>query len=146
MTQSSRLARIGFFWRCKGAVSCAASLVLGLSAVCYCAGQQKTSQIPVPVTSTENAGSLVSDWTDFGGPYFREKRIQQFNAAQHKALVSDTDRLLKLVSELNAEIGSSNPSALSAEQLRKVAEIEKMSQPVKGLSSYDSQMHTLSPQ
>jgi hypothetical protein len=108
----------------------------------------------VPVTSTENAGSLVSDWTDFGGPYFREKRIQQFNAAQHKALVSDTDRLLKLVSELNAEIGSSNPSALSAEQLRKVAEIEKlahsvkdkMSQPVKGLSSYDSQMHTLSPQ
>jgi hypothetical protein len=90
---------------------------------------------------------------DFGGPYLREKRMQQLSAAQHKALVSDTDRLLKLASELNAEIGNGNTGSLTPEQLRKVAEIEKlahsvkdkMSQPVKGLSSYDNQIQTLSP-
>lgn len=146
-------SRSEFSWRTVGVASRTVGLVLGLLTVWYCGGQQRSS-IPQPVTTTENAGSLVSDWTDFGGPYLRQKRMQQLNAAQHKALVSDTDKLLKLASELNAEIGNGNASSLSLDQLRKVAEIEKlahsvkdkMSQPVKGLSNYDNQIQTLSPQ
>ena len=66
-----------------------------------------------------------------GNPVFMERRIQQLNAVQHKAMVADTDKLLKLVTELNAEINKANNSTLTAEQLRKVAEIEKLAHSVK---------------
>lgn len=66
-----------------------------------------------------------------GDPVFEERRMRQLNAAQHKSLVSDTDKLLKMVSDLNAEIMNTNPSSLSADQLRRVAEIEKLAHNVK---------------
>lgn len=69
---------------------------------------------------------------DLGGDHvYQERRLNQLNAAQHKSMVADTDKLLKLVTELNAEISSTNPSALTAEQLRKIAEIEKLAHNVK---------------
>ena len=66
-----------------------------------------------------------------GNPIYQERRLRQFNAAQHKALVSDTDKLLKLVAELNQEIDNSSPAALTPDQLRMVAEIEKLARSVK---------------
>jgi hypothetical protein len=62
---------------------------------------------------------------------FRERRLRQLIAAQHKAMVSDTDKLLKLVIQFNAEIDNSTPAALTPEQLRMVAEIEKLAHSVK---------------
>ena len=46
-----------------------------------------------------------------GTPIFYEKRLQMLNAAQHKSMVADTDRLLKLVSDLNSQINSSKTNA-----------------------------------
>jgi hypothetical protein len=69
--------------------------------------------------------------SDLNDPLYQQKRLNQMMAAQHKAMVADTDKLLKLVSELNAEIGDKNPSSLTPEQLRKVAEIEKLARGVK---------------
>jgi hypothetical protein len=66
-----------------------------------------------------------------GDPIFQERRLRQLNVAQHKALVSDADKLLKLVSELNAEIDNTNPASLTPDQLRMVAEIEKLAHSVK---------------
>jgi hypothetical protein len=57
--------------------------------------------------------------------------LRQLIAAQHKAMVSDTDKLLKLVIQFNAEIDNSTPAALTPEQLRMVAEIEKLAHSVK---------------
>jgi hypothetical protein len=64
-------------------------------------------------------------------PVFYEKRLQMLNAAQHQAMVADTDRLLKLVADLNSQINSSNSSALTPDQLRMVADIEKLAHSVK---------------
>ncbi len=66
-----------------------------------------------------------------GSSIYQERRIRQLNLAQHKAMVNDTDKLLKLVTELNAEINRTSPAALTPEQLRKVAEIEKLARSVK---------------
>ena len=78
---------------------------------------------------------LASTDQHFGGnagdAVFMERRMRQLNAVQHKAMVSDTDRLVKLVNELNAEISDSTPKALTSEQIRKVAEIEKLAHSVK---------------
>jgi hypothetical protein len=46
-------------------------------------------------------------------------------------MVADTDKLLKLAKELNEEIAHSNAGELSAAQLRKVAEIEKLAHGVR---------------
>jgi hypothetical protein len=64
-------------------------------------------------------------------PLIEQKRVRAINAALHKSMVSDTDKLLKLVKELNAEIGSTNPASLTPEQVRMVAEIEKLAHGVK---------------
>ncbi len=62
---------------------------------------------------------------------FYEKRIQMLNAEQHRSMVADTDRLVKLVADLNAQINSSKASSLTPEQLRTVAEIEKLAHNVR---------------
>jgi len=62
---------------------------------------------------------------------FYEKRIQMLNAEQHRSMVADTDRLVKLIAGLNAQINSSKASSLTPEQLRTVAEIEKLAHNVR---------------
>jgi hypothetical protein len=73
-----------------------------------------------------------------------EKRLRLLNADRQKSMVADTNRLLKLAQELDAEVGSANSDALNPAQLRKVAEIEKlahnirekMSTSVRGIPSF----------
>ena len=62
---------------------------------------------------------------------FEERQIRLQSIALHKSMVSDTDKLLKLVTELNGEINKDIPSELTPEQLRKVAEIEKLARNVR---------------
>jgi hypothetical protein len=66
-----------------------------------------------------------------GNPIQNEKLLRAHNADRQKSMVSDTNKLLRLVNELNAEIARTNPDALSEAQLRKVAEIEKLAHNVK---------------
>jgi hypothetical protein len=50
-------------------------------------------------------------------------------------MATDVDKLLKLASELNAEISSSNSASLTPEQLRKVGKIEKLAHSIKEKAS-----------
>jgi hypothetical protein len=60
-----------------------------------------------------------------------EKRMKMLNDERHKSLVSDSDKLFKLATELNNEIARSSTGSLTPEQLRKVAEIEKLAHNVR---------------
>lgn len=64
------------------------------------------------------------------------KRLRALNEERQRTLVSDTVRLLALAQELNGEIGADSPNSLTAAQLRKVAEIEKLARSVKEKMSY----------
>jgi hypothetical protein len=78
-------------------------------------------------------GQRVGDGLDdvgSGDPAEAARRMRALNTMRQKALVSDTDKLLKLANELNAEI-SVNPESLTLEQLRKLATIEKLAHSVK---------------
>jgi hypothetical protein len=68
---------------------------------------------------------------DANDPVYQQRRVHQLNDARHKSIVSDADKLLKLVTELNSEISSTTPASLTPEQLRKVAVIEKLARNVK---------------
>jgi hypothetical protein len=65
-----------------------------------------------------------------------QKRVRLLNAERQKALVSDTEKLLKLAKELNDEVAVSESGTMSDEQLRKVAEIGKLAKSVKDKMSY----------
>ncbi len=78
-------------------------------------------------------GQPVGDYGSLTGapPAQNERLLRALNADRQKAMVSDTNKLLRLVKELNAEIARTNPGSLSPEQLRKVAQIEKLAHNVK---------------
>lgn len=71
------------------------------------------------------------DGFDEGDPAMAARRMRAMNADRQKSMVSDTDRLLKLVKELNSEIENSNPAALTPVQLRKITDIERLARNVK---------------
>lgn len=64
-------------------------------------------------------------------PVAQKRQLRMLNAALNKSMVKDTDKLLKLVSDLNAELSSTNPDALTPDQLKTVAAIEKLARNVK---------------
>jgi hypothetical protein len=64
-------------------------------------------------------------------PTFAEKRLRAMNADRQKSMVSDADKLVKLARQLDAEIASNPTDELTTEELRKVAEIEKLAHNVK---------------
>jgi hypothetical protein len=74
-----------------------------------------------------------------GGPFddddfVARRQLRALNAERQKMMISDTQKLLKLAQELNAEIESSkgtDGAALTPEQARKLANIEKLARQVK---------------
>jgi len=92
----------------------------GSSPVSKSGMQQPFAQVP---SADENVGP--------GDPLWQEKQLRILNADRQKELVADANKLLKLARELDAEIGSTNPDSLTPEQLRRIAEIEKLAHSVK---------------
>jgi hypothetical protein len=70
-------------------------------------------------------GTMDSD------PVFIAKRQQALNADRQKSIVSDTNKLVQLARQLDAEIASNPTDRLTSDQLRKVGEIEKLAHNVK---------------
>ena len=57
-------------------------------------------------------------------------RRSQLKAARQQALIGDTNKLLKVAAELNAEVGGANAGALTRQHLRMAAEIERLARNV----------------
>ena len=91
-------------------------------------GSGQNPSHPVHGTSSDLDQPIAGD---LNNPVLMERRMRQLNATQHKQMVSDTEKLVKLVTELNADINKTAPAALTPDQLRKVAEIEKLAHSVK---------------
>ena len=93
-------------------------------------GAQNAPPLPRLPQGMDQRGEFPDD-TSNGGPMDAERRLQAQNADRQKQLVSDTNKLLKLATELNDEIGRTTADSLTPAQLRKVAEIEKLARSVK---------------
>lgn len=55
-----------------------------------------------------------------------QKRLQYLNAERQKSMVAETNRLVKLAADLNAQINSGERTQLTPDQVRQLAEIEKL--------------------
>lgn len=107
----------------------AGALLAGTQSVAP-AGQEST-----PDQVTQRPRNPFGDMGD-DDPVFAAKRIRALNAERQKNLVSDAGKLLKVATELNTELDSGNSDAFTSEQLRKVAEIEKLARSVKEKMSF----------
>jgi hypothetical protein len=76
----------------------------------------------------ESRGRFGAEDSD---PVLKAKRFRLLNIERQKQLVADTAKLLRLTGELNAEIAAENTGALTAIQLHKLGEIEKLAHSVK---------------
>lgn len=108
------------------------ALVLGIPV----AGQSPYPQVPSTING--KAGRNYPDTnSQFGGDQAPDpKRMRLLNAERQKELVSDTQKLLQLAQELNAEVSDASAGAMTDAQLRKVAEIAKLARSVKEKMSF----------
>ena len=64
-------------------------------------------------------------------PTFEEQQYLRYLESRLKSMVSDADKLLKLAEELNRDSKTSNPASSSPDDIRALAEIEKLAHSVK---------------
>ena len=64
-------------------------------------------------------------------PAFAAKRLRALNADRQKSMVSDVDKLVKLARQLDTEVASNPSEELTPEEVRKLAQIEKLARSVK---------------
>ncbi|MGA3133475.1 MAG: hypothetical protein ABSD59_21995 [Terracidiphilus sp.] len=82
-----------------------------------------------PFSPHQDLGTMVAGGDD--NPLMMERRVRTLNIQRQKQMVSDSDKLLKLARELNEEVAARNAGTLTPEELRKIAEIEKLAHNVK---------------
>lgn len=69
--------------------------------------------------------------TDDADPAMVDRRIRALNIERQKQIVADTDKLLKLARELNAEVAKANTGTWTLDELHKIADIEKLARNVR---------------
>jgi len=110
------------------------TLALALVLVFPWGGQISTQQRPAYDPSLQNPrNTLGRSETDSDEIELmrEEKRLRLLNAERQKSMVADTDKLLKLVRDFNAEVAKEDSSTLTPNELRQLGEIERLAHNVK---------------
>ncbi|MGA8202753.1 MAG: hypothetical protein WB814_21975, partial [Candidatus Sulfotelmatobacter sp.] len=76
-------------------------------------------------------GSVVPPAEDENRERIERDMAKKANLERQAALKADTDKLLKLATELKASVDKSNENTLSIDVLKKAEEIEKLAHSVK---------------
>jgi hypothetical protein len=114
-------------------VSCAARQALCLAVLLALPGSAQNAPLQ-PTGGLGPSGPHLHDPFSEAQDQYQpreEKQLRALNAERQKLLVADTNKLLKLAAELDAEVSRDHPGALTVDQLRKLAEIEKLAHSVK---------------
>ena len=84
-----------------------------------------------PLTPPRVDGSVVPPAEDENRERIERDMAKKANLERQAALKADTDKLLKLATELKASVDKSNENTLSIDVLKKAEEIEKLAHSVK---------------
>lgn len=69
-------------------------------------------------------------------PFPNRNRLEKLNVERQRELVSETEKLLKLVEEFNAGVQQGDPSDPHGVQMRRLAEIGKLARSVREKMTY----------
>jgi hypothetical protein len=121
-------------WMTRSASALAALLVLSaaLSAAAQTQqnGQQSSSSQPPGQPSADRAWT-TSGQVAFAGSQADKQNFDAANLERRKQLAADSARLLKLATDLKAEVDKTTKDTLSLSVIRKADEIEKLAHSVK---------------
>jgi hypothetical protein len=113
-------------------------ILLGCVLIAPLLGGQSTMQNsttnPLPVNPLANR--YTNGVPLFGGPdrpKLDEGRMEAINRLRLKAMMSDTEKLLQLATELKAQVGEGRTTAPTNVDLAKTEQIEKLAQSVQEL-------------
>jgi len=113
----------------RGLLKIAACLALAVLALPTAVAQTRSAQIGN--RSEQNLSSMDAPPVVDGTLNMQMRRIKALNIERQKALVSDTDDLLKLTKQLNEEVARDRSTSLSPDQVRTLARIEKLAKSVR---------------
>ena len=105
-------------------------LALMVVAPCYAQIHAISPSLPT-LPSGAPVGSLQDPDLPNRDSAEEERQMRAVVAERQKRVAKDASKILKLSSELNAEVARENPVSLSPAQLRIVAEIEKLAHDLK---------------
>ncbi len=74
---------------------------------------------------------VLNPFTGFSQVTMEVRQAKMLNIQRQKAIVDDTDRILQLARELNADAIAENPVMSAAERMEKAEEIEKLAKTVR---------------
>lgn len=96
--------------------------------VLHAGAQSFPSQSPNQVSPRERNpfGPTISS-----DPLYEEKRVNALNADRYRSMVSDTEKLVRLATQLEAEIAANTEDGLTPKELKEAAEIEKLARNVR---------------
>jgi hypothetical protein len=108
------------------------ALWLALLLVAPCGSQVRGTSPSLP---TLPSGAPVGSRDDYdipkNDPAEEQRQLRALNTERQKRVVSDASKILKLTSELSAEIARANADSLTQAQLRKLEKIEKLARDLK---------------
>ncbi len=108
------------------------ALVMLLAIACLPAGRSQ-SNLPVNgagIPRGQQLGMSSSPFDDMDS-VMQQKHLLALNIERQKEMVSDANKLLKLARELNDEVGTGKATEFTPDQMRKIAEIEKLARSVR---------------
>jgi hypothetical protein len=94
-------------------------------------GGQQGGKMPIHPPLTQQSSADQETSIDSADALTTRRRLHAYYLEQQKSMVKDTDKLLKLAADLNAEVSSAHHGTLTADERHKVAEIEKLARRVK---------------
>jgi hypothetical protein len=109
---------------------CKALWLVPLLGFCATAAVAPAVQSPSVGQPSSHQQNSFPDYGD-SNPIDPAKQMRRLNDDRHKTIVSDTNKLLKLTRELDAEIAANNSDALTTKELHKLAAIEKLAHSVR---------------
>jgi len=124
-------------WRRTTSLAVFSTLLLAFS------DRPQTVYSGVQETASSIFGPQLGD--NHSDPLMEEKRLRALNADRQKAMVGDAGKLLRLATEFNAEIEQAKPDTLTPNQMRKLAEIEKLAHSVKEKMTTSVRMPVIYP-
>jgi hypothetical protein len=109
----------------------AVRLILPVLSILLATGSLVT--VPIVVKSQAGRDGPSSDFYHPQGVEQQNRHIllRKFNEARQREMVSDSEKLVQLAGELDAEVRAASGSPLSAEQLSKIERIQKLAHSVK---------------
>ena len=121
---TSRLARPGLVATLAALLAICLTLLAARTAHAQVGVPGPQMPFPSPSASASAEDSTTTGVSQTGIDAAR--RFRALNDMRQKEIVSDTNKLLKLANELDAEVRKANSDSLTPEQLHKFAMIEKL--------------------